>query len=151
MKRLLIVFIFLLMSLNAEQLKVTSKFFHYNMQKRQSVFKGDVNVVKGRDNIVSDEMVLYFDENKKPVKFVATGHVRFVISLDKNSTYKGSADKLVYQFHNGDIILSGNAKIVKLETKESVKGNRIVLNRFTKNAEVIGGKKPVEIIIKVNE
>jgi len=151
MKKIILAILFLTALVYAEELKVTSKFFHYNMQKKQSVFKGDVKAVKGKDKIASDEMIVYFNDNKKPVKFVAIGHVDFTIALDENSTYKGQAQELVYQLNNGNIILSGNAKIVKLETNESVKGNKIVLNRFTKNAEVIGGKKPVEIIIKVNE
>jgi lipopolysaccharide export system protein LptA len=134
-----------------EDLKVTSKYFHYDMAKKESVFKGDVNATKGKDNILADKMIIYFDKNKKPLRFEAYGNVKFIISLDKHSTYKGSSQKLVYQLHSGNIILTGNAQIIKLETNESVKGNRIVLNRFTKNAEVTGNKKPVEIIIKVNE
>ncbi|ACM93437.1 cell envelope biogenesis protein YhbN [Nautilia profundicola AmH] len=152
MKKILFVLMFLFICVNAEELKVTSKYFHYDMAKKESIFKGDVNATKGKDNILADEMIIFFDKNKKPLKFIATGNVRFVISLDKNATYKGRSDILVYQLHNGNIILKGNAKIVKLETNESVKGNKIILNRFTKNAEVTGGeKKPVEIIIKVNE
>jgi len=150
MKKLIILFLFIIAA-NSEDLKVTSKYFHYDMAKKESIFKGDVNATKGKDNISADEMIVYFDANKKPQKFEAIGNVKFVIALDKNSTYKGKSDKLLYQLHNGNIILSGNAEIIKIETNESVKGNKIVLNRFTKNAEVIGGKKPVEIIIKVNE
>ena len=95
--------------------------------------------------------MFFFYKNKKPQKFVAEGNVKFVIALERNSTYKGKSKKLVYQLNNGNIILTGDAEIIKLETNESVKGNKIILNRFTKNAEVTGGKKPVEIIIKVNE
>ncbi len=135
----------------AEELKVTSKYFHYDMQHKQSIFKNDVNATKGKDNILADKIIVYFNKNKKPEKFIADGNVRFIISLDQNSTYKGMSDKLTYKLQNGNIILLGNAKIIKIDTNESVKGNKIILNRFTKNAEVIGGKKPVEIIIKVNE
>jgi len=135
----------------AEELKITSKYFSYNMAKKQSVFREDVNATKGKDNILADKLVVYFNNQKKPTEFVATGHVRFTISLDDNSTYKGVCDKLTYKLNRGDIVLKGHAKIVKLQTKESVKGSTIILNRFTKNAEVIGGSKPVEIILKVNE
>ncbi len=151
MEKVLFFLTILAISLNAEELKVTSKYFHYDMAGKISVFKGDVNATKGKDNIVAGEMKVFFDKNKKPLKFIATKNVRFIISLDKNSTYTGKSDKLTYQLNNGNIILQGNAKISKLETNESVKGNKIVLNRKTKNAEVTGGKKPVEIIIKVNE
>ncbi|WP_456479641.1 lipopolysaccharide transport periplasmic protein LptA [Nautilia sp.] len=151
MKKFLIFFVLFFSFSYAEELKVTSKYFHYDMAKKESIFKGDVNATKGKDNILADKMVVFFDKNKKPLKFEAEGNVRFVISLDENSTYKGRSDILIYQLHNGNIILQGNAEIIKVQSKESVKGNKIILNRFTKNAEVIGGKKPVEIIIKVNE
>jgi lipopolysaccharide export system protein LptA len=137
--------------LKAEELKITSKYFHYETAKKESIFKGDVKAVKGKDNIEADEIIVFFNKDKKPQKFVAEGNVKFTISLDQNSTYKGKSKELMYQLHNGNIILIGNAEIIKIETNESVKGNKIILNRFTKNAEVIGGKKPVEIIIKVNE
>ena len=150
MKKLILFFVFLVF-LNGENLKITSKIFHYNTAKKMSIFKGDVNATKGNDNILSNELIVYFNKQKKPTKFVAKGDVKFIISLDKNSTYKGKCDILTYELNNGNIILIGKAKIVKLETNESVKGNKIVLNRFTKNAVVTGNKKPVEIIIKVNE
>ena len=151
MKKFVLLGVFLLTLLWAEELKITSEYFNYNMQNKESVFKGNVRAVKGKDTINADKITLYFNKNKKPVKFVAVGNVKFTISLDANSTYKGKADELIYQLNNGNIVLKGNAEIVKVQTKESVKGNKIILNRFTKNAEVFGGKKPVEIIIKVNE
>jgi len=151
MRKIAFLIFVLFFILNAEELKVTSKYFHYDTVKKKSVFKGDVNATKGKDNILADEMIIYFDKNKKPTKFIALGNVKFIISLDKNITYKGHSNMLTYQLHNGNIILNGNAEIVKLQTNESVKGSKIVLNRFTKNAEVSGGSKPVEIIIKVTE
>jgi len=151
MKKLIFFISMILVFINAEELKVTSKYFHYDMAKKESVFKGDVNATKGKDNILAKQLIIFFDKNKKPQKFIATGNVRFIISLDKNATYRGKSEILIYQLHNGNIILTGNAKIIKIETNESVKGNKIILNRFTKNAEVTAGEKPVEIIIKVNE
>jgi len=152
MKKIIFLISMVLTVINAKELKVTSKYFHYYMAKKQSVFKGEVNATKGKDNILSDELIIFFDKNKKPQKFIAMGNVKFIIALDKNATYKGNSEILIYQLHNGNITLKGNAKIIKLETNESVKGNKIILNRFTKNAEVTAGeKKPVEIIIKVNE
>jgi len=147
---LLITFLFSF-ALYAEDLKITSNYFSYNMKQKQSVFKGDVKAVKGDEYVKADKMVVFFNEKKKPVKFEASGHVKFKIVMDKNTTYTGSSDKLIYLLKSGNIILLGNAKIVKVQTNESIKGDKIVLNRFTKNAEVVGKKKPVEIILKVNE
>lgn len=144
------ILIFLFVYINAAELKIISKFFNYDPNKQISIFKEDVNATKEKDNILCDELIVYFDKNKKAKKIVAKGSVRFVISLDKNSTYKGKSKILIYNLEKGDIILN-KGKIVKIETNESVKGDKIVLNRINKSAKVIGNKKPVEIIIKVNE
>jgi len=144
--------IFLLIFLSfifATELKITSKFFNYNSKTLQSIFKGDVNATKGKDNILCNELIVYFN-NKKPIKYVAIGNVKFIFSMDKNSTYKGKADKLTYELNTGEIILK-NAFIKKIETNESISGDLIKMNKITKNVEVIGNKKPVNIIIKVNQ
>jgi lipopolysaccharide export system protein LptA len=143
------IILFLALFLYAEELKIRSKYFSYNPEKRLSLFKHDVNATKGKDNILADEIKIFFKEDKKPLKIIANGHVKFILALDKNTTYKGHTDKLTYNLVNGDIILDGDSAILKLETNESVKANKIILNKNTKKTEVIGAKKPIEIIIKV--
>ena len=144
------ILLFLFVYINATELKITSKFFNYDPKKQISIFKEDVNVTKEKDNILCDELIVYFDNNKKAKKVVAKGSVKFIIALDNNSTYKGNGEVLIYNLKKGDIILN-KGKIVKIETNESIKGDKIILNRINKSAKVIGNKKPLEIIIKVNE
>ena len=144
------ILLFLFVYINAAELKITSKLFNYDSKKRVSIFKEDVNATRKKDNILCDELIVYFDKNKKAKKIVAKGNVKFIIALDENSTYKGDSEVLIYNLKKGDIILN-RGKIVKVETNESIKGDKIVLNRINKSAKVIGNKKPVEIIIKVNE
>jgi lipopolysaccharide export system protein LptA len=148
--RNILVILFTFSLLFAQNLEIISKFFKYDPKEKVSVFKGDVNATKGKDNILSDEMYVFFDKNKKPIKFKAIGHVRFVLSLDENSTYKGKCNVLTYFVKSGDIILKGDAFVKKLETNESISGDLIKINRFTKKISVEGSKKPVNIIIKVD-
>jgi len=147
-KFLLLLFISLLF---AEDLHIVSKKFFYDSKKLESIFIGDVNVTKGKDNILADKMIIYFNKNKKPLKYIAEGRVKFLLVLDNNDTYKGYCDKLIYNFLNENIFLEGNAFVKKLETNESISGDKIKINRKTKDMEIIGNKKPVNIIIKVNE
>jgi len=149
MKKFLI--IFLTLFLTAENLHIVSKKFFYDSKKMTSEFIGDVNATKGNDNILAQKMIIYFNKNKKPIKYIANGSVKFILNLDKNDTYKGRCEKLIYNFLTEDIFLIGNAFIKRLETNESVSGDKIKINRKTKDVEVIGDKKPVNIIIKVNE
>jgi lipopolysaccharide export system protein LptA len=146
----LIVFL-LAIFLNAEELKIVSKTFNYYPNKLYSDFKGNVHATKGKDNIIANEIKVYLNKDKSLKKLIAIGQVKFVLSLDKNTTYKGYSDYLSYDIKSGDIILKGNAFVKKLETNESVKGKYIKINKFSKKAEVQGGKKPAVIIIKVKE
>jgi len=142
---------FLSIFLYAQNLHITSKQFFFDSKKLVSQFVGEVNLTKGKDNILAQKMIIYFNKNKKPIKYIATGKVKFILELDVNSTYNGKCNKLIYNFLSNDIYLIGNAFIKKLETNESVSGDEIKINRKTKDVEVIGNKKPVNIIIKVNE
>jgi len=148
MKKILLFFIIIF--LNAQELKITSKTFNYYPNKLYSDFKGDVNVTKDKDNILADEIKVYLNKDKTFNKLVALGNVRFILNLDKNSTYKGKSDYLEYQVKSGNIILK-NGIITKLQTNESIKGKYIKLNKFTKQAVVKGGTKPAVVIIKVKE
>ncbi|GAX88039.1 lipopolysaccharide export system protein LptA [Lebetimonas natsushimae] len=146
-----IVIFILAVLLNAQELKIISKIFNYYPDKLYSYFKGDVNATKGKDNILADEIKVYLNKNKSLKELIAIGHVKFNLNLDNNTTYKGYSDFLDYNIKSGDIILKGNAFVKKLETNESVKGKYIKINKFSKKAEVKGGKKPAVIIIKVKE
>ncbi len=148
MKKLLL--IILSLWLFAQELHIKSQKFVYDSKRLKSVFTGDVNATKGKDNILSDEMIIYFNKQKKPVKFEAIGNVRFKFVLDNNITYQGHCEKLEYFIKSGDILLLKNAYVKKLETNESISADKIKINRFTKDVNVIGNKKPVNIIIKVD-
>jgi lipopolysaccharide export system protein LptA len=141
----------LIIFLDAQNLKIISKTFNYYPDKMYSVFKGDVKVTKGNDSIVAEELKVYLNKDKTLKELIAIGNVKFIISLDKNTTYKGYSNYLSYDIKSGDIVLKNNAFVKKLETNESVKGKYIKMNKFSKKAEVQGGKKPAVIIIKVKE
>ncbi len=147
----LIIFIFLISFIFADVLHITSKKFFYDSKKLISVFIGDVNATKGEDNILAQKMIIYFNKNKKPIKYIAYGNVKFVFN-DQNATYKGHCDKLIYNFLTTDIYLIGNAFVKKLQTNEIMSGEEIKINRKNQTLEVLGNnKKPVNIIIKVNQ
>jgi len=150
MKKILIFLIFLSFLLG-QNLHIISKKFKFNSKVMQGVFTGDVNATENHNNILSQKMIIFFNKNKKPIKYVATGNVKFILDLDKNATYKGHCNKLIYNFKNYNIYLFGNALVKKIQTGELASGEEIKINRKTKDISVIGNKKPVNIIIKVNQ
>ena len=123
MKKFLI--FFLAVFLMAENLHIVSDKFFYDSRKMVSEFIGDVNATQGKDNILAKKMIIYFNKNKKPVKYIATVNVKFIFALDNNDTYTGHCDKLIYDFLTENIFLTGNAYIKRLETNESVSGYKI--------------------------
>jgi len=135
----------------SKDLHIISQKFSYDSKNLKSIFIGDVNATEGKNNVLADKMIIYFNKEKKPLKYEAIGNVRFRLVLDKNSTFVGKSDKLIYNFKNYDIFLIGNAFVKKIETNESIKANKIKLNKKTKSMEVEGNKKPANIIIKVND
>jgi len=147
----LISILFMAVLVFAGELKISSQKFFYDSKKLVSVFEGDVNAKKDKDTIIADVLKVYFNKQRKPLKIEAIGNVKFTIAMDKNSTYKGRCQHLFYNIKTGDVLLIGNAFIKKIETNESISGEKIKINRLTKDVEVIGNsKKPVNIIIKVD-
>jgi len=146
--RLLIIFFSVF--LFSKELHITSEKFFYNSKLFKSVFIGDVNATEGNNYVLAKKMIVFFNKNRKPIKYEAIGNVKFKFILDNNSTIIGRSDKLIYNFNTYDILLEGNAFVKKIETNESIKASFIKVNRKTKSMEVKGNKKPANIVIKVD-
>lgn len=149
----MIKFIFLIVGslLFANDLTIESKSFKYDSKRMVSEFIGDVNATKGDDYILAKKMVVYFNKNKKVKYIEAEGDVRFKIGVDKKNRYTGKAEDLKYFIKSGDIILK-NGYIRKVETNDTIKGDLIKMNKFTKNIDVESGSKgAVKINLKVEK
>jgi len=135
----------------ASNLEITSKNFQYDKIKNISYFKNDVNVTKGKDNILSDILIVYFDKDKKIKKIIAKQNVRFLL-YDENSTYKGISDEIIYTPKNEIFVFEGNVHITKLEDNQQLFGNKVIINKKTGESKVFGGEnKPVKFILKVKD
>jgi len=149
MKKILILSM-LSLSLFAKNLEITSKSFNYDESKKISTFTTDVNVTKGVDNILCDKMDIFFNDKKKPIKIVAINNVRFKIQADVNSTYKGKANKLIYLIPEDKIELDGNVFVKKLQDGQKLYGEKVIIDKKNRTANVIGNDKPIKFIIKVD-
>ncbi|MCJ7764872.1 MAG: lipopolysaccharide transport periplasmic protein LptA, partial [Thiovulaceae bacterium] len=87
---------FLLVSLQAEQLKVVAKSFESDENRGVTVFRGDVQITKGPDELNASTVTVYTDAKRKPTKYVAEGKVSFFIKTENSSTYKGKAGRAVF-------------------------------------------------------
>jgi lipopolysaccharide export system protein LptA len=129
-------------------LEITAETFKYDPKREISIFQGNVKAKKGGDYIYSHRMEIFL-KRKKVVKYLATGNVRFRITLDPKDIYQGRADRLIYWVQRGDLVLEGNCSVKNLRSGEQITGEYIKLNRYTKGAEVKGGKRPVKVILEL--
>ena len=132
-------------------MQILSKKFRYDQVKNMSRFEGDVNVTKDKDNILSDILYVYTTKKKKLYKLIAIDNVRFIIS-DKNTTYKGTSDKLTYIAPKKLFIFEGKVHITKVEDNQQLFGDKVVIDKLHGTANVVGKEnKPLKFIIKVND
>ena len=93
----IIVFLLASLPLFAEQVEVTADNFFADEIKLQSVLTGNVKVKKGSfDTLNSDKITIYFDKEKQPTKYIATGNAKFKILINE-SHYNGKGDILTYE------------------------------------------------------
>jgi len=142
--------LFLIILSYSQNLEITSNHFEYNQSSNISIFSGDVNATKGSDNILSDTITLYLTKDKKLDKLIADGNVSFKVK-DNNSTYIGKSGKLTYIAPKELFIFEQNVHIQKIEDKQELFGEKVIINKKDGTARVIGKKhQPLKFIIKVN-
>ncbi|KAA0258193.1 hypothetical protein FHQ18_07310 [Deferribacter autotrophicus] len=142
---LLILLIFTFSVYAANAIKITSDKLVYNGQKKESVFEGSVEAIYDNTTINSDKMVVYTDENNKPIKIICTGNVKIV--RDNIVSLSESAEMDIKK----DIaILKGNVKI--WQDKNYLEGDEVYIYNKEKRVEVRNIKdKKVKIIFYPDE
>ena len=151
-------FLLAILPLFAEQVEVTADNFFADEIKLQSVLTGNVKVKKGSfDTLNSDKITIYFDKNKQPTKYIATGNAKFKILINE-SHYNGKGDILTYEPKTEIYTLKGNAWIEEVETKREVFGDIITINQLNGKYEVNSDrsskkidKKPAKLIFKIED
>jgi len=132
--------------LSAEKVEVTSEYFYGKDSDKQAHFIENVLVKQGKSWIHSDKLIVYFDDNNETIQYDAIGKATFEV-FEHNSHYKGKADKVTYYPKISEYLFAGNAIIHNIDKDRHVKGNIIVVNTITGDADVKGNsKKPIKFI-----
>jgi len=146
--------IFLLLSLTLfakDAIEISAKNFSADEKRGISSFSGDVKVTRGSDILTSKELKVYFDAEKKPLKYEALGGVFMKITIE-GKQYQGEAKEAVYDAKNNSYLLEGDAHIKELGSKNLVVGEKISVDR--KNGKIsVDGKnnEPVKFIFTIDE
>lgn len=151
--------LFLLFSINsfAEQVEVTADEVTADENKMISKLIGNVHIKKGSyDTLDANEVIIYFNKDRKPIKYVATGNARFKGIL-KDKHYDGRADIITYEPEKKYYTLSGNAHLHEVETKKEVYGDVITIDQINGAYNVNStrsknkNKKPARLIFQVED
>ena len=143
---------FLVTSIFAEKLIIDAKKFEAYDEKGLSVFTGNVDMKRDKDELQSDRLEVYLSkktENKKreALKYIALGNVSFKIKT-ADKLYEGKGDKVVYDPKKLIYTITGDGFIKELTEDKKLFGDKIYVNQATGEAKVSGSDdKPVRFII----
>ncbi|QOP45667.1 lipopolysaccharide transport periplasmic protein LptA [Sulfurimonas paralvinellae] len=138
--------------LDAQELKVKSNSFTSDQNSGISVFSGDVNILKGQDELNASKVTIYVNKEKKPTKFVADGNVSFNITSKDGAVYKGVSGRAIYLPNTKEYYFYENVHLQQLNDKKEIMGDEVVLKTTDGKAYAKGMKKePVIMIFNIDE
>jgi lipopolysaccharide export system protein LptA len=113
---------------------------------------GDVNILKGADELNASKVTIFVNKEKKPTKFVADGNVSFSITSKKGTVYKGVAGRAIYLPNKKEYYFYDNVHLQQLNEKKEIMGDEVVLKTIDGKAYAKGMKKePVIMIFNIDE
>ncbi len=152
MKHLWIITTLLLLSVQAQQLKIVAKTFDSDEKKGQTTFNGDVKITKGFDELNASKVTVYTNMKRKPTKYIALGNVSFYIVTENKAIYKGKAQKVIFYPIKKEYHFYKDVNIQQVDEKKEIIGEEVVIGTVEGKARAKGGsKKPVIMTFEIEE
>jgi len=152
MRHLILLSLFLLLSLQAEQLKIIANSFNGDEKTGVTIFQGDVKIQKGADELNASVVTIYTDVKHKPTKYVATGNVSFYIKTENKSIYKGKSGKAIFVPAKNEYHFYNDVHIEQLDEKKEINGEEVVISTVEGKARAKGGdSKPVVMTFEIED
>ncbi|WP_321778306.1 lipopolysaccharide transport periplasmic protein LptA [Sulfurimonas sp.] len=149
-KYLISLMLFLTVSLNAQELKIKANQFNADENKGISIFQGNVNIIKGLDELNATKVTVFTNKKHQPTKFIAIGNVSFVITTKTGSLYRGKAGRAIYMPLIKEYHFFKNVHLKQVDEKKEIIGDEVVLKTIEGKAYAKGArKKPVIMIFKM--
>lgn len=147
MRFLIFLTIFLIQILNAQELQIKANLFNTDEKKGISVFNGEVNIIKGTDELNASNVTIYTNAEHKPIKFIAIGDVSFNIQTLDGSIYKGEAGKVIYFPLKKEYHFFKNVHLQQINEKKEIIGEEVILKTIEGKAYAKGAKSEPVIMI----
>lgn len=138
--------------LYASQIQITADSFDADENALVGNLRGNVHIKNGDyDTLDANNAKIFFDKNKKPLKYVASGNARFKAEL-KGKRYDGSSEQITYEPATQIYTLSGNAYLHEIDSDKKLYGSKIIVNQKKGTYSVDGeGGKPIKFIFQTKE
>lgn len=147
MKKTIFITIFLTAALFSQELKVKAKLFNADQKTGVSVFEGDVNIMRGSDELNASIVTIYTNEKQEPIKFIAEGNTSFKIKTLDGSLYEGKAQKVIYLPQEKEYHFSKEVHLKQINEKKEIIGEEVVLKTIEGKAYAKGAEKEPVIMI----
>jgi len=146
-KYFIILTFFLISSLMSEDLKVKANKFSSDEKDGITIFTGDVNIIKGSDELNASKVTIYTDKEHQPTKFIAEGNASFNIQTEKGALYKGKAQKVIYYPLKKEYHFFKDVYLRQIDEKKEIIGDEVILKSIEGKAYAQGAQKEPVIMI----
>lgn len=137
---------------SAENLDIQAQKVFADEKKGVTIATGKVKMIKGEDKLNADEVRIYVNKVRKPLKFEAIGNVDFLLLTQDGRRLKGKSDTLIYLVQANEYQLIGRAQVQEIGKPNFLRGEKITLNNDNNFANVESSSNaPVRVIIDLND
>ena len=137
---------------SAENLDIQAQKVFADEKKGVTIATGKVKMIKGEDKLNADEVRIYVNKARKPLKFEAIGNVDFLLLTQDGRRLKGKSDTLIYLVQANEYQLIGRAQVQEIGKPNFLRGEKITLNNDNNFANVESSSSaPVRVIIDLND
>ncbi len=152
MRKTILLTLFLTTTLFSVELKVKAKLFNADQKSGISVFEGDVNIIRGSDELNASKVTIHTNSNQEPTKFIAEGSTSFNIQTLDGAIYKGKAQKVVYLPKEKEYHFFKDVHLKQINEKKEIIGEEVILKTIEGKAYAKGAEKePVIMIFDIPE
>ena len=134
-------------SLFSQELKIKSQKFTSDEKTGISVFTGNVNIIRGNDELNASKVTIYTDAKHQPTKFIAVGNTTFKIKTQEGAMYKGRSQKVIYMPIEKEYHFYTDVHLQQIDDNKIVIGDEVILKTIEGKAYAKGAEKEPVIMI----
>ena len=152
MKKSFIFYIFFSsLLLRADVVDIKADHFYANDINQVAFFEGNAEIKQGKNEFKALKITVYFNKNRKAVKYQAKGKVSFDLT-ENGIHYTGKTDRVVYSPNSSKYFFYGDVVLIDETNNRTIKAESIELDLKTGLADIKGKKKkPVHFRFEIED